>query len=98
MLGKYPRLYSISEQQHHEVQQMGSAAEGVWEWSFRRRRNLLESELEMASNFMQEVEAILIQPLYFDKWVWMVNPSGEYTAKKCIWFAKSRGSGGGQQR
>lgn len=31
MLWKYLRLYSISEQQHHEVHQMGSAAEGVWE-------------------------------------------------------------------
>lgn len=62
MLGKYLRLYNISEQQHHEVHQMGLAVEGVWEWSFRWRRNVLKSEIGTTSNFMQELEAIHIQP------------------------------------
>ena len=91
MLGKYLRLYIILEKQHHEVHQMELATEGVWEWSFKWRRNLLESELEMASNFMQEIEVIQIQPQYSDKWVWMVDPSGEYTAKSAYGLLSQEG-------
>ena len=37
---KFPRLYSISLQQHHYIQQMGSHKDNGWEWSFIWRRPL----------------------------------------------------------
>ena len=51
----------------------------------------MESEPEMASNLMQEVEAIQIQPQYSNKWVWMVEPRGEYTTKSAYGLLSQEG-------
>ena len=40
--------------------------DGTWEWNLFWRRNLMESELALASNFMAEVEDLGIQPLQKD--------------------------------
>ena len=56
LAGKYPRLYRISSQQHQLVRQMGSHKDRGWEWNFTWRRSLFDSEIDLAVNFMREVD------------------------------------------
>ena len=58
MMDKYQRLYSISEQRQQFIYQMGRLVDGTWEWNLLWRRDQLESELALASNFMVDVEAL----------------------------------------
>ncbi|KAL3030624.1 hypothetical protein AAZX31_03G230200 [Glycine max] len=61
LAGKYPRLYRISSQQHQLVRQMGSHKDRGWEWNFTWRRSLFDSEIDLAVNFMREVDGKVIQ-------------------------------------
>ena len=58
---KYQRLYCISQQQHHTIQQMGVGVGESWESNFEWRRMMLEGEMELAASFMEDIEELRIQ-------------------------------------
>ena len=58
LAAKYPRLYLISCQQNHLIQQMGDHKGTGWEWDFQWRRHLFDSEVSMADSFINEVAGV----------------------------------------
>ena len=78
---KYPRLYTISEQQNQLIQNMGTHKDTGWEWDFKWRRPFFDNEIQMAVSFIQEVEGLRIIPTIGDQWVWESDPTGQYSAK-----------------
>ena len=62
---KYPRMYSISQQQHHFVQQLGVASLGGWDWQLQWRRLLREAEIDIAAKFMKDIEGVVVQANQF---------------------------------
>jgi len=81
LLAKYPRLYLNSCQKNHLIQQMGVHSDIGWEWDFKWRRHLFDSEVPMADSFLNDVGCIRIQPSSRDDWIWQLDPSGQYTVK-----------------
>ena len=81
LLEKYPRLYTISEQQNQLIQNMGNHKESGWEWDFKWRRSFFDNEIQMAVSFIQELEGTRIRPTTADQWVWDSDPTGQYSAK-----------------
>ena len=75
---KYPRLYRISCQQKHLIQQLGSHTDAGWEWSLTWRRLLFDNEVDMADVFLADIAQFQIQPHRGDSWVWKVDPNGQY--------------------
>ena len=69
LMGKYQRLYCISQQQHHTIQQMDIEVGESWEWNFEWWRMILEGEMELAASFMEDIEELRIQPNQQDKWI-----------------------------
>jgi len=57
---KYPRLYRISYQQNHLIQQLGSHMDAGWEWNFTWRRPLFDNEVDMADGFLADIAQIVI--------------------------------------
>ncbi|KAL5162986.1 Sorting nexin-16 [Glycine soja] len=55
---------------------MGQHKDHGWEWHFTWRRNLFDSEIELAVNFLGEVEGKIIQHQGEDGWEWIGHPSG----------------------
>jgi len=93
---KYPRLYTISTQQHHFIQQLGAFNEEGWEWHFQWRRPLFDSEIDMEVAFLQDVEGFRIRPDLHDQWKWAVEPSGSYSARSAYKVIREGISGEGQ--
>ena len=60
---------------------MGDFKEEGWEWDFRWRRPLFDSEVDLAVSFLSAVTSHPIQPHKSDQWVWKAEPDGQYTAK-----------------
>ncbi|KAH1224354.1 Alanine--tRNA ligase [Glycine max] len=81
LLAKYPRLYLNSCQQNQVIQQMGVHKDTGWEWDFKWRRHLFDSEIAMAVSFLSDVEGRPIQAHRRDDWAWKPDPSGQYSAK-----------------
>lgn len=81
LAAKYPRLYLITCQQNHLIQQMGDHKGTGWEWDFKWRRHLFDSEVSMADSFINEVAGVKVQFNCRDDWVWKPDPSGKYSAK-----------------
>jgi len=88
---KYPRLYLISLQQHHTIRQMGEHKDHGWEWHFTWRRNLFDSEIELAVNFLGEVEGKIIQHQGEDGWEWIGHPSGIYSTHSAYQMLREGG-------
>ena len=78
---KYPRLYLISSQQNHTIQQMGVHNDSGWEWQFTWRRLLFDNEIDMATEFLKDIETQQIQPQRSDGWAWMADSNGQFLAK-----------------
>ena len=89
---KYPRLYPISLQQHHSISQMGHHTDQGWEWHFTWRRNFFDSEVDLAVNFLGEVEGKIFQQHGEDGWVWTGHPSGIYSAQSAYLMLREGGS------
>ena len=81
---KYRRLYTISAQKHHLIQQLGAFKEEGWEWHFQWRRSLFDSEIELAVAFIQEIEGITISPDLNDQWRWAAEPNGSYSRESVL--------------
>ena len=93
---KFPRLYTISAQQQHLIQQVGAFNEGGWEWNFQWRRPLFDSEIDMAVAFLQEVEGFRLRSDEQDRWLWAVEPCGSYSAKSAYKAIREDILGAGQ--
>ena len=78
---KFPRLYSISLQQHQLISSMGMRQDREWEWNFAWRRALFDSEITSAANFLKDVAQIKIQHQISDKWEWSADPEGHYSTR-----------------
>ena len=60
---------------------MGAHKDTGWEWDFKWKRHLFDSELTMAASFLNDVVGSQIQPNRRDDWAWKPDPSGQYSAK-----------------
>ena len=94
----FPRLYTISVQQQHLIQQVGAFNEEGWEWNFQWRRPLFDSEIQMAVDFLQEVEGIRLRSEEHDRWLWVAEPNGRYSAKSAYKVIREDILGDGQVR
>ncbi|XP_040866759.1 polyribonucleotide nucleotidyltransferase 1, chloroplastic [Glycine max] len=79
LLEKYPRLYCISKQQQHYIQQMGLVSSGVWEWQLKWRRLLMEGEMDVAAHFLEDIDGMAVQVQHQDSGSWEGDPGGEYS-------------------
>ena len=73
---KYQRLYCISQQQHHNIQQMGVEVGELSEWNFESWRMMLEGEMKLVVSFIEDIEEFRVQPNQQDKWIWKRDVSG----------------------
>ncbi|KAL5127649.1 putative ribonuclease H protein [Glycine soja] len=80
LMEKYPRLYHISSQQKTIIMQIGSNNTG-WEWKLTWRRDLFDSEVEMADTFIGEISQQKVQPHREDIRIWKHDQSGSYSTK-----------------
>ncbi|KAH1205508.1 hypothetical protein GmHk_16G046191 [Glycine max] len=78
---KYPRLYSISLQQHQLIRSMGMYQDMGWEWNFAWRRALFDNEITSAANFLRDIAEIKIQQQVLDTWECSANPEGQYSTR-----------------
>ena len=95
MLARYPRLYLNSCQQNHRIKDMGVQTDMGWEWNFKWRRHLFDSELDMAASFLNDVESSHIHRNRRDEGIWKVDPSGLYSTKTAydeMWGEASEGN------
>ncbi|KAL5141003.1 Cullin-1 [Glycine soja] len=76
---KYQRLYCISQQQHHNIQQMGVEVGELSEWNFEWWRMMLEGEMKLVVSFIEDIEEFRVQPNQQDKWIWKRDVSGLYS-------------------
>ena len=60
---------------------MGSHKDIGWEWNFTWRKPLFDSEIDLAVNFLREVEGKVIQQQGFDVWEWTRDPTGQYSTR-----------------
>lgn len=60
---------------------MGSHRDEGWEWRFNWRRNLFDSEVSLAADFLEEIGSSSIQQQRSDSWTWKADPSGSYSTK-----------------
>ncbi|KAL5122959.1 hypothetical protein HKD37_02G003650 [Glycine soja] len=78
---KYPRLYLNSAHQHQLIGLLGKHSNFGWEWDFNWRRQLFDSEIDLAISFLSEVEGKSIQNFGSDTWVWAADVSGIYSTR-----------------
>ena len=81
LVARYPKLYHNSSQQNHRIMDMGAQKDMGWEWNFKWRRHLFDSELDMAARFLCDVDDCHIQRNRMDEWIWKADPSGSYSTK-----------------
>ena len=58
---------------------MGRHKDIGWEWNFTWRRPLFDNEIDLAANFLRDVEVKLIQQQGSDVWEWTGDPVGQYS-------------------
>ena len=60
---------------------MGAHTDSGWEWDFRWRRSLFDSEVINADSFLNDIEGKTVHPCRRDEWVWKAEPSGIYSTQ-----------------
>ena len=58
---RFPSLYQISNQKQQTISLLGSHKDEGWEWCFNWRRNLFDSEVSMATDFLEEIRSSSVQ-------------------------------------
>ena len=76
---QFPELYQISSQRLHIVEDMGYFSDHGREWNFSWRHNLFDSEMVVASTFLDNIAAITIHGNLKDTWLWGAEPNGIFT-------------------
>ncbi|XP_006603334.2 uncharacterized protein [Glycine max] len=86
---RFSELYQISSQRLHSVEDMGYFSEHGWEWNFSWRRNLFDSEMGVASTFLETIAAIRICGTLKDTWLWGAEPNGIFSTKSAYNLIKA---------
>lgn len=68
---------------------MGYFSEHGWEWNFSWRRNLFDSEMGVASTFLETIAAIRICGTLKDTWLWGAEPNGIFSTKSAYNLIKA---------
>ena len=97
MAEKYPRLYSISLQQHQVIRSMEIHTDGGWEWNLSWRRPLFENEIDSAVHFLTDIEDSAIQQQGTDTWIWSRDPAGHYSTRTAYNLLGEEVAGGRQE-
>jgi len=79
--GKYPHLYVISKQQNSSISSMGDFVEGRWEWKLSWRRDFFYHEIQMAADFLAEIDSDHIHRSSRDILWWKPDPNGLFSTK-----------------
>ena len=90
-------MYLISLQQHQVIQQVGSHNDNGWEWNFTWRRPLFDNEVDRAVSFLNEVQHKIIQQQGSDRWEWMGDPTGQYSAHNAYNMLTEESAGGSRE-
>ncbi|XP_020211099.1 uncharacterized protein LOC109795944 [Cajanus cajan] len=77
----FPRLFTISEQQNHFIQDMGSWTDSSWVWQLQWRRERFEWEIQLEQQLMQQLLECSPRAEQVDSWWWLGEPSGTYTVR-----------------
>ena len=85
---KFPELYHLSSQKFHTVATMGTFCESGWEWSFSWRRNLFDSEMGRASEFIDQTAAIRPSTALKDSWLWGADSKGIFSTNSAYLYIK----------
>ncbi|XP_020225210.1 uncharacterized protein LOC109807092 [Cajanus cajan] len=75
------RLFTISEQQNHFIQDMGSWKDNSWAWKPQWRRERFEWEIPLGQQLMQQLAECSPRAEQVDSWWWLCEPSGTYTVR-----------------
>ncbi|KAL5164919.1 putative ribonuclease H protein [Glycine soja] len=86
---RFLKLYQISSQRLHSVEDMGYFSKHGWEWNFSWRRNLFDSEMGVASTFLETIAAIRICGTLKDTWLWGAEPNGIFSTKSAYNLIKA---------
>ena len=76
---------------------MGSHKDRGWEWNFIWRRSLFDSEIDLAVNFMREVEGKVIQQQGSDEGEWSADPTGQYSTRNAYQMLEEEAVVGSQE-
>jgi hypothetical protein len=82
---RFPRIFSISNQQTATVFSLGSWMGGVWRWEFSWRRDFFDWELPLYQEFLtviQEFEPAMGE----DNWQWREDRDAGFTVKTCYFL------------
>jgi len=74
---KYPRLYSISNQQEACVREIGGSGEWLFEW----RRRFFQWEEHLFNLLKEELEGVVWSPGDEDRWFWKLTEDGVFSVK-----------------
>ncbi|XP_028184688.1 uncharacterized protein LOC114371443 [Glycine soja] len=77
--GKYPQLYLISKQQNSSINSMGDFMEGRWEWKLSWRRNFFDHEIQLAADFLVEIDSVHIHQSSRDFLWWKPDTNGVFS-------------------
>lgn len=78
---RFGRLFNMSTQQHHTIRDMGTWLNGSWHWIFNWRRNFLDRELDMVTDFMSTVSSHSLVEGTLDDWIWTKGEGGLFSVK-----------------
>lgn len=78
---KYPRLFLTSSQQNANINQVSLVVDNVWKWNLQWRRQDFEWDGLQLRQLLDELNAQNILGVGCDKWLWLADPSGQFTVK-----------------
>ena len=76
---------------------MGSHKDIGWEWNFTWRRPLFDSEIDLAVNFLREVEGKVIQQQGSDEGEWTADSTGQYSTCNAYQMLDEEAAAGNQE-
>jgi hypothetical protein len=82
---RFPRIFSISNQQLNSVSNMGSWLDGLWRWEFTWRRNFFDWEIPLLQDFLGFVNDF-VPTDGEDVWLWREDKEVGFTVKNCYFL------------